>query len=74
MSHTQLGYPIFTMPYPADIGEDETLMDYALRKAREVEEQREQIAQLKDGVRVIFSNVHDSEKVIDTCSNLLVEV
>lgn len=74
MSQQELKHPVFTMPYPADMEEGETIRDYALRKAAKCEEQREQIAQLKDGIRDIAIQADDSEKVIDSCSTLLSEV
>ncbi len=66
-----LEYPTFTVPYPADIDENENLMDYALRKARESEEQREQIALLKDGLRDIVLIADEPDEVTDLCSSLL---
>ncbi|PJC87795.1 hypothetical protein CSW98_01320 [Vibrio sp. HA2012] len=71
MSQAQLPQPSYTIPYPADMAEDESLMDYALRKARESEEQREQIALLKDGLRDIVLIADEPDEVTDLCSSLL---
>ncbi|MDW6094012.1 hypothetical protein SBX64_15850 [Vibrio rhizosphaerae] len=63
----------FNMPFPTDIGEEETLRDYSIRKQIECEEYREQSAQLKDGIRQIVM-MTDDDKVVEICNQMLSEV
>ncbi|ATD27051.1 TPA: hypothetical protein ACMDTO_000149 [Vibrio cholerae] len=62
---------VFQIGFPEEIGEAETLRDYAIRKEIECKEQREVIATMRELLADIAMKAHDPEKVTDLCSNAL---
>lgn len=61
---------IISIPAPADIGDHETLREYALRKEAECNELRERVAILREAISETCM-MSEAEKVSDKLANAL---
>lgn len=71
MNKVELIQPSFTITYPDDIEENETIHDYAMRKQIEAEASRERIDALRQGIAKIAMQADNKLGIVDTCSELL---
>ncbi|WP_332400325.1 hypothetical protein [Vibrio metschnikovii] len=59
-----------SIPIPTDIGDDETLRNYALRKEAECNELRERVATLRETISEACM-MNDAERVSEKLANAL---